>query len=66
MFSILMVALFIATGFFYWASSNINHGVYWADRACHEVPIFCDHPSWLLAGAIVMVCLSLTWRMIKS
>jgi hypothetical protein len=66
MFAILVITLLIATGSFYWASNNVNHGVYWADRICRDAQIFCDHPWWLLAGAVAIGLAGLVRQMIKG
>jgi hypothetical protein len=66
MFAIVVIALLIAAGLFYWAATNVDHGVYWADRVCRDVQMLCAHPWWLLAGAIVIVAVGLARQMIKG
>ncbi len=60
------VALVLATGAFYWASSNVNHGVYWADRICNEAQSLCGAPWWLLIATGAVIALALFRQMMKA
>ena len=50
----------------YWASLNIGHGNYWADRICHEAQLLCNQPQWLLAAVVAATAAALVRQMMKG
>jgi lysylphosphatidylglycerol synthetase-like protein (DUF2156 family) len=66
MLFVFAVALLLATEVFYWAASNVNHGIYWADRLCHEAQSLCNAPWWLLVATAAVVVMSLMRQMTKA
>jgi hypothetical protein len=55
----IVVLLLATTAVVYWAASNLNHGIYWADRICTDAPILCDNPRWLLIASAIAIIIAL-------
>jgi hypothetical protein len=62
----IVVLLLAATAVIYWAASNANHGVYWADRICTEVQILCNEPKWLFAACVAAIIATLVRRVMRT
>jgi hypothetical protein len=62
----IVVLLVAASAIVYWAASNANHGVYWADRICTEVQILCDQPKWLLAVCAAAIIGEIVRRVMRT
>ena len=63
---ILAFLLLGATGVIYWASSNVNHSVYWADRICTDAQALCNSPWWLLVATGAVIVIGLFGRAMKT
>jgi hypothetical protein len=65
MFFVILV-LIGTGGVFFFASATQNSGWYWSYQLCRQGEIFCEHPSWILIAAGVMLLFEMARTMSKA
>ncbi|RTL54655.1 MAG: hypothetical protein EKK40_02350 [Bradyrhizobiaceae bacterium] len=63
---LLIMTLLGAAGVFFLASSTQYSGWSWSYALCQQGAIFCDHPSWILIGAGVLILLEMMRTMSET
>jgi len=63
---IIVLIVVAAAATVYWASRNLNQGVYWADRICQDAQLLCDDTRWLLIAVAAVIIVALVWQAMKA
>jgi hypothetical protein len=62
----IVLIVVVAAAAVYWASRNLNQGVYWADRICQNALVLCDDTRWLLIAVAAAIIVALVWQAMKA
>lgn len=63
---LLIMALLGAAGIFFLAAATQNSGWWWSYELCQQGAIFCEHPSWILIAAGIVILLEMIRTMIEA
>lgn len=63
---LLTMALLGAAGIFFLAGATQNSGWWWSYELCQQGAIFCEHPSWILMAAVVLIALQMVRTMTEA
>ncbi len=63
---LLILGLLGTAGVFFLASATQHSGWWWSYELCQQGTIFCDHPSWILVAAGILIVLEMMRTMTSA